>query len=345
MGSIESGLAAPVRLPDATRTPLGSPGLAMMCAMPAVVTVAIPVLDAGRRFREVLAAVGVQQVEREIELLVCDSGSADATVAVAEAHGARVIEIPRSSFSHGATRNRLMAEARGERVAFLTQDAVPATDLWLRRLLEGFDLAPDVGLVFGPYLPRPDASPMVARELTSWFRSLSPDGAPRLDVVPRAQRDAPARAFLGRLGFFTDANGCVDRAAWEKVPFRDIGYAEDLRLAQDMLRAGYAKAYVPEAAVIHSHDYSLWGWLRRSFDETRAVREVYGWVPAADPRAAARNLWGNVGADWRWSGRRAGVLAPSVVHHCARSAGVLLGARRSIPAGLARRVSLERRPG
>ncbi len=53
--------------------------------------------------------VRTQRLDREVELLICDSGSSDDTVALARRYGARVIEIPRESFSHGGTRNLLMA--------------------------------------------------------------------------------------------------------------------------------------------------------------------------------------------------------------------------------------------
>ena len=86
------------------------------------------------------------------------------------------------------------------------------------------------------------------------------------------------------------------------MPFREIAYAEDHLLAQDMLRAGYAKVYMPDAAVVHSHEYSPAQWLRRSFDEARAVRDVYGWAP--DGRALVRNLRGGVTGDWRWARER-----------------------------------------
>ena len=76
---------------------------------------------------------------------------------------------------------------------------------------------------------------MVRRELEQWFVSLS-DGAPRLDRGLPNPRDPD----LVRRVFFTDANGCIARAAWERVPFRDVGYAEDHVLARDMLAAGYA---------------------------------------------------------------------------------------------------------
>ena len=89
-----------------------------------------------------------------------------------------------------------MNEATGAHVALLTQDAEPADDRWLERLLGGFELAADVGLVCGPYLPRPDASPAVRLELERWFCSLAPDGAPRVDRLDeheRARRCRPPR--------------------------------------------------------------------------------------------------------------------------------------------------------
>src|ERR1700761_1142525 len=138
-------------------------------ALPAsmsTVTVAIPTRNAGALFEQTLSAVAQQRVESgSLETLVCDSGSTDDTVAVARTYGASVIEIPPEEFSHGGTRNLLVERAAGGHVAFLTQDSVPANELWLTRLLEGFSAAADVGLVFGPYRPRPDASLMVTREL------------------------------------------------------------------------------------------------------------------------------------------------------------------------------------
>jgi glycosyltransferase involved in cell wall biosynthesis len=317
--------------------------------VPSSVTVAIPTLDAGPAFARTLSAVRSQRPARDVELLVCDSGSADQTVPLARAHGARVIEIRRDQFSHGATRNLLMQRSTGQHVAFLTQDAVPADDGWLARLLAGFGRGRGVALAFGPYRPRDDASASVARELEGWFASFAPDGEPRIDRLEPGDRDGPAARFLGHLGFFTDVNGCVARSAWERVPFRDVAYAEDHLLAQDMLRAGYAKVYVPDAAVVHSHEYSLWGWLRRSFDESRAVAEVYGVSPGGRVVDAVRNLRGNVGADARWArahGRPAGpaLLARSGLHHGARAAGAVLGAHaEALPGALTAQLSLERR--
>ena len=198
------------------------------------VTVALPVRNGGALLGDVLTAVRAQDVE--LELLVIDSGSTDGSQELARRHGARVVEIPHAEFSHGGTRNRLMELAGGDHVAFLTQDSVPAGPGWLGALLGGFALADDVALSFGPHLPRPDASPMVRRELRELFARFGDE---------RVDRGANA---LGPATFFSSANGAVARWAWERVPFRPVGYAEDQALARDMLAAGLAKAYVPEAA-------------------------------------------------------------------------------------------------
>jgi rhamnosyltransferase len=265
----------------------------------------------------------------ELELLVCDSGSRDGSVEIARAHAATVLEIPPEAFSHGPTRNLLMERAHGEHVAFLTQDSVPANADWLAALLHGFALADDIALSFGPYLPAAGASPSVARELQAWFEGFAPDRAPRVDRLAPDETTLPARALLGRRGYFTDANGAIRRAAWERVRFREIAYAEDHALAHDMLRAGFAKAYVPAAGVLHSHEYRFPERLRRSFDEARALREVYGYVEPAAPRTVALKLWGLLGADRRWARAHGARWHPgaSLLHHVANLGGALLGTR------------------
>jgi rhamnosyltransferase len=314
------------------------------------VTVAIPVRDGGELFAGVLRALATQTVAHE--LLVCDSRSSDGSAALARSHGARVIEIDPADFSHGGTRNLLMSEASGERVALLTQDAQPADLRWLERLLGGFELTADVGLVCGPYLPRPDASPAVRLELEHWFASLAPEGAPRVDRLDEHERATlPARALIGARGFFTDANGCIARAAWERAPFRQVPYAEDRLLAIDMLRAGYARAYLPDAAVVHSHAYASADELRRCFDEWRGLREVYDWREPLSPGRLARRLRGELGWARRELDRRGAspserraTLAAVTRHHVVRLAGSLLGSRADrLPPDARSRLSLEGR--
>jgi GT2 family glycosyltransferase len=316
----------------------------------AEVSVAIPVRNGGELFAGVLAALSAQSVAHE--LLVCDSGSSDGSLELARAHGARVLEIDPARFSHGGVRNLLMSEARGDHVAFLTQDAEPADGRWLAALLGGFELAADVGIVYGPYRPRPSAAPAVSMELERWFASLAPDGGPRVERLDQIERRTlPALALIGQRGFFTDANACLSRSCWLRTPFREVPYAEDRVLAIDMLRAGVAKALVPQAVVVHSHAYTPAQELRRCFDEWRGLLEIYGWREPVSPPYLARRLRGELAwarAELDLAGvaaaeRRTTLLAVCR-HHLPRLAGALLGSRADrLPGAVRGWLSLEGR--
>jgi GT2 family glycosyltransferase len=308
------------------------------------VTVAIPVRNGGALLREVLGAVRGQELDRPVELLVADSGSTDGSADAARAAGGTVLAIER--FSHGGTRNRLMEAATGSYVAFLTQDAVPADERWLARLLAAFELAADVALVCGPSLPRAGAPTAVARELHAWFASLAPDGRPRVD---RTREPAGPSAVT----FFSSANGAVARDAWAAVPFRDVPYAEDQALALDMLRAGYAKAFVPDAAVVHSHEYGALSQFRRAFDEWRGLREVHGWVQPLAPARTLLDIQSQVRKDLAEVRARGAApdalvreLSRSVRHWTVRAAGAAAGSRADrLPPRVRGFCSLERRAG
>jgi rhamnosyltransferase len=312
-------------------------------------SVAIPVRDGGVLFERTLRALAGQTVAHE--LVICDSGSGDGSAALARSFGARVIEIAPSEFGHGRTRNLLMQSTSGSHVAFLTQDAEPAGPDWLARLLDGFALAGDVAVSYGPYRPRSGASPRVRAELREWFASLSPDGSPRLERLDPDELSLPAADLMGSRGFLSDADACLSRAAWLKVPFRDVPYAEDRALALDLLRAGWAKVYVPEAAVIHSHDYSAAELLRRSFDEWRALREVYGWREPFSPSHLLAQLRGDLARTRRElrresvpSVRGGAALAVTAACTAARLTGAILGSRADrLPPGVRQALSLERR--
>jgi glycosyltransferase involved in cell wall biosynthesis len=278
-------------------------------------SVAIPVLNGGPLLAEVLDAVAAQEVDRAVEVVVIDSGSTDGSAELARRHGARVESIAHTEFNHGTTRNALMELASGDHVAFLTQDSIPAGSGWLAALLRGFTLADDVALVFGPHRPRPTASPMVRRELLELFARFGPEQVDRDPTVG------------GRATFFSSANGAVARWAWERVPFRPVGYAEDMVLARDMLAAGLAKAYVPDAAVIHSHDLPPLKAFRRYFDDFRALAAVNGLREPLTPRYLAARVRGDVAADRAFM-RREGLEVQtlrSLAHHVARALGRSLG--------------------
>ena len=320
--------------------------------MAAKVTVAIPVYNGARYLDEVLTAVRAQRVDRELELLVIDSGSTDGSLEIAERHGARIHRIPKSEFSHGGTRNLAMQLAEGDHVAFLTQDSTPAHDGWLAAMLEGFAQAADVALVFGPHDARPDASHMIKCEMERHFATWANGSG---SDIQRIEHTGPGlrayRGYPGRWAFFSDVNGAVAKWAWERIPYRTVPYAEDQLLGREMIEAGLAKVYHPGARVVHSHDYPPLQFFRRYFDEFRSLREVLGHVEALGWRVTPMTIRGLVGHDKRWLRRHGvrgaelvGLLAVSARHHFLRQLGAIVGSRSDrLPAPVRKRLSLEGR--
>lgn len=290
------------------------------------VAVAIPVKDGERYLEEVLAAIAAQEMDADVETLVIDSGSRDRSVDVARAAGVRVVEIAPEEFGHGRTRNLAFEATESDCVAFLTQDATPAGPNWLARLIGPLDADGRVGLSFGPHLPRPDTAAPIARELEEFFNSFSPDGQTRVD--DSIDPSVPAT------GFFSNVNSAILRECWREVRFRDVEYSEDQAYARDALAAGWRKAFVPDAAVLHAHDYPFATFMRRYFDEYRGLRETTGHVEPFRPGDVARHLVKSTLEDDRYAAARGATGAARVAsgmrsfrHHAGRAVFAAAGAR------------------
>lgn len=85
------------------------------------VSFVIPVKNDAQRLRRCLETIARNQYPRwRIEVIVVDNGSVDASVAVATAAGATVVEVPERRV--GELRNRGAAMARGDILAFVDAD-------------------------------------------------------------------------------------------------------------------------------------------------------------------------------------------------------------------------------
>lgn len=305
-----------------------------------MISVVIPVLNGAEFLDEVLAAVTGQVIDEPFEVLVIDSGSTDGSLEIVAAHpGVRLIEIPKSEFGHGRTRNLGVQNTTGELVAFLTQDATPASEHWLAAYRDAFRLAPNVGAAFGPHLPRPGVSPIMARLLRDHFAQFGgEDGQPVLTGA-----DGPI--------FLSNSNSCISRAAWEKTPFRDLAYAEDQAFGADILRNGWLKAFVPDAAANHSHNYGMAESFKRYFDEYRGLNDSVGERTEASASKALEIISNSIAEDQRFleeigqpAWRRAAWRPRSAIYHTGRVGFGGLGARANrLPGRVREALSFERR--
>jgi glycosyltransferase involved in cell wall biosynthesis len=113
-----------------------------------LVSVIIPVWNSPRLIRDCLAAIEQQTLPRDrFEILVVDNGSTDDTAAVARRiPGVTVLE--ETQPGSYAARNRALAAARGEYVAFTDADCLPAPD-WLETALRAAQAHPRFGVLAG----------------------------------------------------------------------------------------------------------------------------------------------------------------------------------------------------
>lgn len=238
-------------------------------------SVLIPVKNGGVLLGDVLKAVLAQQTPWPFEIIIVDSGSSDDSVDLARGYGVRVETIAPTAFGHGRTRNQLAALSTGEFLVFITQDARPASADWLVHLVNACDAAPDVAGAFGPHRAHPDARAVTQRELAQHFAGFGAEQSiVRLDDRTRFASDPGYRQWLH---FFSNNNSCLRRSVWERLPFPDVAFAEDQTWALAAVDAGYGKAYAPQAAVYHSHDFGVWETLQRNFDEARSFQRDFGY--------------------------------------------------------------------
>lgn len=222
------------------------------------VSVIIPTLNA-EKFVANLVPRLKRQTLPPAEIIVIDSSSEDRTVGITVELGCKTITIERKAFDHGGTRNLGARLSTGEVLAFTTQDALPIDDRFLEKLVEPLadPSDPTIAASFGRQLARDDALP--------------PERFARLFNYPDTGM-VKSRKDLPRLGiktfFFSDVCSAVRKREFEAVggfPER-IVMNEDMILAAKLILRGYKVAYVPEAAVRHSHDYSIAQQFRRYFD-------------------------------------------------------------------------------
>lgn len=274
-------------------------------------SVCIPTFNGGALLADVLERVRSQRAPWPFEVVVADSGSNDGFVERLEkliAHGAdgrpqvHLRQIPKEEFQHGRTRNLLATLARGEFVAFLTQDALPAHEFWLYNLVSVLERFPDAAGAFGRHLPWPSSSPFVRRDVTKHFDDMLVHPL----VVSHATMpiDAAAEDSAGWrqvLHYYSDNNSCLRRSVWSVVPYPEIEYGEDQVWAEKIIRLGYSKAYVPSASVYHSHNYTLTEITSRAETEARFFTDVFGYACYDGKLTFQEQLDAMNNADIRWA--------------------------------------------
>lgn len=251
-------------------------------------TVFIPTYNGEKYLNDVLKMIFAQKTDFEFEVHIIDSGSTDKTLEIIERYrkrhkNLRLDQIPNSEFGHGKTRQQAAEMAYGDFVVYLSHDAVPAHEYWLAEMIAPFGINEKVNAVFGKQDPRPNCFPLMKYDIQKVFSQMGPSYAGiSLYYDGDFIKDQATRNFVG---FYSDVNSATRKKfVLEKVPYRDVKYAEDQLFGEDVIHAGYIKAYTPRGNVWHSNDVSLSEYKNRMFDETLGLRR--GGFPVHRPGIA-----------------------------------------------------------
>jgi rhamnosyltransferase len=251
------------------------------------------------------------QTRRDFELLVVDSGSTDATLDIVGRYPCRLLRIEAREYFPGAVLNRAIREARGGLIVFQNSDTVPLARTALDQLVAPIERG-SVDATFARQLPRPEAHTWVRRDYEVAF--------------PATGEAPPWMAYS--LPF-----AAMTRSAWERHPFYEEAWgSEDTEWGYWARQNGLRVRYVPEALVMHSHNYTLRQLYGRRFIEGEAdafilrdrtslarfaLRTGASWARDALAHLAARDVPG-----------LALSLPRRLVYHWAHLRGHRLGERR-----------------
>ena len=241
-----------------------------------VVTVVIPVYNGGSMLKAVVESCLKQDLDEEFEILLIDSSSNDGCLeALPQDERIRLHRIRKEDFGHGRTRNLGVELARGEYVAFITQDAIPANRMWLMNLIAPLQNDPGVAGVFGCHMAHSHHGQLTAHDLdmhfNRWiFRSH------RQPIELDADRQTSEGVVSTHERFYSDNNSCLRKSIWTTLPLPDVVYGEDQLWAREILRKGYKKAYASTAVVRHSHEYGFRETVIRANTEWHFYNQLIG---------------------------------------------------------------------
>ena len=167
----------------------------------------------------------------------------------------KVWHVSKREFDHGATRHQGVLHSDADVFIAMTQDALPADERLVERL----------------------TGALSDRVAAAYARQLPSAGCRETEKASRLFNYPPVSAIkteadLERLGVktFFCSNVC---AAYRRDVYDASGgfirhtiFNEDMIYAAGVIKAGYGIAYVAEARVFHSHNYTNLQQLRRNFD-------------------------------------------------------------------------------
>lgn len=240
--------------------------------------VVIPTFNGKDEFARVLDALRQQRHASQMQIHCVDSSSTDGTIEwLKNQRDVSLTVIDRKEFQHGRTRNLGASLGTAPLIAFLTQDATPASPAWAIDICKMMARVPEAAGLFGRHIAYPEHPYFVRKEIETHFRNMLEYPLTLSKHTDPKRWDAHDIGWRQFLHFYSDNNSAMRRDVWTEIPYPEIDYGEDQVWARDIIEAGYSKIYAPSAAVYHSHDYTPEQTFARSRTEGAFFYEHFGY--------------------------------------------------------------------
>lgn len=176
----------------------------------------------------------MEQTVQDVEIIVADSGSTDATLSVASRYPVKILSIRLEEFSFGRSLNLGCQTASGEFIVIASAHVYPVYNDWLEKLLAPF-ADPKVALVYGKQCGDSSTKYSEYQIFKKWFPGQSV-----------SRQDHP---------FCNNANAAIGRELWKQLPYNEkLTGLEDLNWAKRAMGKEYYIAYATEAEIVHAHN-------------------------------------------------------------------------------------------
>ncbi|CAN5647215.1 hypothetical protein BH24ACT5_BH24ACT5_16890 [soil metagenome] len=185
------------------------------------------------------------------EVVVVDNESNDGSGDVARERGARVFTLPRHHFGYGVALNLGIEVSRGGYITPLSAHAWPIQKMWLQRLVDVLDGDERLAAAYSRQQPGAAATPK------EWLRFAEFGDTSHVVSSADLRRAASSGGDVFDRCRYSNAAGILRRDVVTRLPFRDLGYAEDRAFALDAMAAGHAIAYVADVGVEYERPYTF----------------------------------------------------------------------------------------
>ncbi len=218
-----------------------------------ICSIVIRTFNEEQHIGKLLEGISRQSV-RDVEIIIVDSGSTDATLAIANRYPVKVISITPEEFTFGRSLNHGCAAASGEFLIFASAHVYPTYPDWLEQLLQYFKDS-EVALVYGKQ--RGDSTTKYSEHQI--FTKLFPD-------LSNPRQDHP---------FCNNANAAIRRELWLQHPYDEtLSGLEDLEWGKWALSEGHVIAYSASAEIIHKHEETPVQVYNRYRREALAMKQI-----------------------------------------------------------------------